>query len=156
MHETLQFRQVQIHHHAFPLRLYVLDHGNPLQDGPIHPHALHPLNGLYFRDRQQAENSRESFRKQALHHFRYAAFIEDNGKVTNSPNYRYRLTNEMLSLIKSFGGTRWTQKLERFKKGHGALKNLYASKRNMRKMPTKINGKDFTFSPGKHNQLQKA
>jgi hypothetical protein len=103
-----------------------------------------------------AENSRETFRKQALHHFRNAAFIEDNGKVTNSPNYRYRLTNEMLSLIKSFGGTRWTQKLERFKKGHGTLKNLYASKRNMRKMPTKINGKDFTFSPGKHNQLQKA
>ena len=39
-----------------------------------------------------AENSRETFRKQAMHHFRNAAFIEDNGKATNSPNYRYRLT----------------------------------------------------------------
>lgn len=34
-----------------------------------------------------AENSRETFRKQAMHHFRNAAFIEDNGKATNSPNY---------------------------------------------------------------------
>ena len=32
-----------------------------------------------------AENSRETFRKQAMHHFRNAAFIEDNGKATNSP-----------------------------------------------------------------------
>ena len=39
-----------------------------------------------------AENSRETFRKQAMHHFRNAAFIEDNGKATNSSNYRYRPT----------------------------------------------------------------
>ena len=39
-----------------------------------------------------AENSRETFRKQALHHFRIAAIIEDNEKPTNSPNYRYRIT----------------------------------------------------------------
>ena len=39
-----------------------------------------------------AENSRETFRKHALHPFRTAAFIEDNGMATNSPNYRYRLT----------------------------------------------------------------
>ena len=37
---------------------------------------------------EYAENSRETFRKQAIHHFRNAAFIEDNGKATNSPNYR--------------------------------------------------------------------
>lgn len=40
-----------------------------------------------------AENSRETFRKQALHHFRTAAMIEDNGKATNSPNYRYRFVD---------------------------------------------------------------
>lgn len=30
-----------------------------------------------------AENSCETFRKQAMHHFRNGAFIEDNGKATN-------------------------------------------------------------------------
>lgn len=45
-----------------------------------------------FYGMSYAENSRETFRKQALHRFRTAALIEDNGKATNSPNYRYRLT----------------------------------------------------------------
>ena len=48
-----------------------------------------------------AENSRETFRKQAMHPFRIAAIIEDNGKATNSPNYRYRLTPEALKLIEN-------------------------------------------------------
>ena len=34
-----------------------------------------------------------------MHHFRTAALIEDNGKATNSPNYRYRLTDEFLKVI---------------------------------------------------------
>lgn len=42
-----------------------------------------------------------------------------------------------------------------FLSGHETLVDLYASKRTMRKMPVKINGEDFTFSPCKHNELQK-
>lgn len=103
-----------------------------------------------------AENSRETIRKQAMHHFRNAAFIEDNGKATNSPNYRYRLTDEMLALIQSFGTGDWKHNLLAFQANHENLIQLYASKRRMSKMPVKINGIDFTFSPGKHNELQKA
>lgn len=103
-----------------------------------------------------AENSRETIRKQAMHHFRNAAFIEDNGKATNSPNYRYRLTDEMLTLIQSYGTSKWSRNLAAFQKAHSSLVELYAAKRTMVKMPVKINGKDFTFSPGKHNELQKA
>ena len=50
-------------------------------------------------DVNYAENSRETFRKQALHHFRTAAIVEDNGKATNSPDYRYRLTTEFLEIL---------------------------------------------------------
>lgn len=107
-------------------------------------------------DTTYAENSRETFRKQAVHHFRNAAFIEDNGKATNSPNYRYRLTDEMLSLIQSFGTTEWRKNCEAFMESHDTLVDLYASKRTMRKIPIKINDEEITFSPGKHNQLQKA
>ncbi|MBQ8536527.1 MAG: restriction endonuclease [Clostridia bacterium] len=103
-----------------------------------------------------AENSRETVRKQAIHHFRNAAFIEDNGEATNSPNYCYRLTNEMLDLVRSYGSAAWESKLNAFQKRHESLIQLYTSKRIMQKMPVKINGADFTFSPGKHNQLQKA
>ncbi len=103
-----------------------------------------------------AENSRETFRKQALHHFRNAALIEDNGKATNSPNYRYRITEETLALIHSYKSSEWKDKLKDFKDNHESLVDLYASKKQMTKMPVNINGIDFTFSAGKHNELQKA
>ena len=108
-----------------------------------------------FYEVSYAENSRETFRKQAMHHFRNAAFIEDNGTATNSPNYRYRLTDEMLLLVKTYQSNQWENHKNNFLKSHQNLIDLYSSKKEVRKMPVKINGDDFTFSPGKHNQLQK-
>ena len=101
-----------------------------------------------------AENSRETFRKQALHHFRTAAIVEDNGKSTNSPNYRWRLTKEFVDILQNIGIT--DVPLKAFLKNHERLVDIYASKKIMEKMPVKINGHDFTFSPGPHNELQKA
>ena len=103
-----------------------------------------------------AENSRETFRKQALHHFRTAALVEDNGKATNSPNYRYRLTKETFQLLRVRDTMEWEVSLRRFQHYHQSLVETYASKRKMIMMPVKINGQDFSFSPGKHNELQKA
>ena len=107
-----------------------------------------------------AENSRETFRKQAMHAFRTAALIEDNGMATNSPNYRYRITKEFLRVIRNMNENEGAE-LEknpfiiRFVSKHDSLADLYASKKKMRKMPVRINNQDFTFSPGKHNQLQR-
>lgn len=103
-----------------------------------------------------AENSRETFRKQALHRFRTAALVEDNGKATNSPNYRYRLTDETLQLIKNINSNALDAAMSRFLKYHDKLVDMYASKKKMTMMPVKINGDDFKFSAGKHNELQKA
>lgn len=108
-----------------------------------------------FYEVSYAENSRETFRKQVMHHFRNATFIEDNGKAINSPNYRYRLTDEMLLLVKTFQSSLWEEQKNNFLKSHQNLIDLYSSKKAVRKMPVKINGDEFTFSPGKHNQLQK-
>ena len=103
-----------------------------------------------------AENSRETFRKQALHHFRTAALVEDNGKATNSPNYRYRLTEEALQTIRTFQTSEWRKSINRFLTYHEKLVDMYASKKKMTMMPVRINGLDFQFSVGKHNELQKA
>ena len=103
-----------------------------------------------------AENSRETFRKQALHHFRTAALVEDNGKATNSPNYRYKLTEEILQMLRVRDTIEWQPSLRRFLHYHQSLMEMYASKKKMSMMPVKINGQDFSFSPGKHNELQKA
>lgn len=103
-----------------------------------------------------AENSRETFRKQAMHRFRTAALIEDNGKATNSPNYRYRITDETLKVLKAWGSSSAEKQMNRFLAYHEKLVDIYASKKKMTMMPVKINGSDFQFSAGKHNELQKA
>ena len=103
-----------------------------------------------------AENSRETFRKQALHHFRNAALVEDNGKATNSPNYRYRLTEETLQMVRTFQTSEWQKSVSRFLEYHEKLVDMYASKKKMTMMPVRINGADFQFSTGRHNELQKA
>lgn len=100
-----------------------------------------------------AENSRETFRKQAIHHFRTAAFIEDNGKATNSPDYRYRLTSEFLTVIRQ-GGAKHA--IETFLTTHKSLIATYASKKKLTQIPITVNGVELALSVGKHNQLQKA
>ncbi|MBG1278082.1 BsuBI/PstI family type II restriction endonuclease [Lactococcus lactis] len=107
-------------------------------------------------NKSYAENSRETFRKQAIHHFRIAGIIEDNGKATNSPNFRYRLTPEFLNTLKSFGSKNWENKISDFLSTHETLKSKYESKRILKKIPLTINDQDFQFSPGIHNELQKA
>ena len=100
-----------------------------------------------------AENSRETFRKRALHHFRTAAIVEDNGLATNSPNYRWRLTDEFLAVLQT---NATASSIAEFNSKHERLIDIYASKKRMEMMPVKINGSDFAFSTGKHNELQKA
>ena len=109
-----------------------------------------------FYGMSYAENSRETFRKQALHRFRTAALIEDNGKATNSPNYRYRLTEETVKILRTMETPVWKEFIKRFLCYHEKLIDLYASKKKMTMMPVNINGESFKFSTGKHNELQKA
>lgn len=125
------------------------------RNGWIRIHDIIQFANTYYGS-TYAENSRETFRKQALHHFRNAALVEDNGKATNSPNYRYRLTEEALQLARAFGTSEWQKSVNAFLKCHEKLMDTYASKKKMTMMPVRINGSDFQFSTGKHNELQKA
>ncbi len=96
-----------------------------------------------FYGMSYAENSRETFRKQALHRFRTAALIEDNGKATNSPNYRYRLTEETIKILRTMETPAWKESIKRFLCYHEKLIDLYASKKKMTMMPVNINGEGF-------------
>lgn len=99
-----------------------------------------------------AENSRETFRKKALHHFRIGALIEDNHKATNSSDYRYRLTPEFLKVIHEEGKD---SAVKEFLLKHETLISIYASKKKMNQIPVTVNGQMICFSVGKHNLLQK-
>lgn len=109
-----------------------------------------------YRGVRYAENSRETFRKQAMHSFRVAAIIEDNGTATNSPNYSYRVTAEALSLFRSYGTANWSENLSAFLSVHKTLKEVYASKKRVSKITVDIDGLEHALSAGAHNQLQKA
>lgn len=64
--------------------------------------------------------------------------------------------DEMLLLvIVTFQSNLWEEQKNIFLKSHQNLIDLYSSKKTVRKIPVKINGSDFSFSPGKHNYLQK-
>lgn len=115
-------------------------------------HDIIEFTKNYYK-KSYAENSRETFRKQAIHHFRNAAFVEDNGKATNSPDYRYRLTEEFLAVIRGNGTGKVVSD---FLANHESLVSIYTAKRKLQKIPVTVNGQAFSFSKGKHNQLQKA
>jgi len=115
---------------------------------------LQAMKGDY--DAVYAENSRETVRKQALRHFLNAAFVESYAPATNSPKYSYRLTDEMLTLIQSYGSDLWAEHLAQFAENHESLISQYTLKREITQMPVQVNGKRLSFSAGKHNQLQKA
>lgn len=111
------------------------------------------LNVQYGAD--YAENSRETIRKQALHPFRIAAFVEDNGRVTNSPNYMYRLTDDMLALVRCFGAAEWDAALREFVDKHQTLVDVYQAKRQQARVPVVIDEEELSFARGPHNLLQK-
>lgn len=102
-----------------------------------------------------AENSRETIRKNCLRPFRDLAIIEDNGLASNSGKYKYRLTDEMIELVRTYQTDEWETALKYYMKYNSALVHSYRSKKELQKMPVRVNGQDLRFSPGKHNQLQK-
>ena len=109
--------------------------------------------------KQYAENSRETFRRQTLHQFVQAGIVNHNPEnpklPTNSKNNHYRLTPEVLQVIKSFGTRKWKKEVENFDRNVGSLKEKYAKKRELRKIPVKLlDGTVLKFSPGKHNEVQ--
>lgn len=104
-------------------------------------------------------NTRETIRKDTIHQFVEGAVAERNmnstSRATNSPNYCYCLTNEMLELIRAYGSNRWLNKLKAFIGAKGTLINKYSQQRIIVRIPVIVNGQELSFSPGGHNNLQK-
>jgi hypothetical protein len=105
-------------------------------------------------------NTRETIRKDTIHQFVDGAVAERNtdsaDRPTNSPNFCYCLTDEMLQLIKSYGTIKWQGGLKSFIAEKGMLIEKYKQKRDMARVPVTVNGQKFNLSAGEHNALQKA
>lgn len=111
--------------------------------------------------KQYAENSRETIRRQTLHQFVQAGIVlhnPDNPELpTNSKDNHYKLSPVALKVVKTYGGENWSKAVARFRKNVGLLRDKYNRERELQQIPVKLrDGLELNFSPGKHNQLQVA
>ena len=125
------------------------------------PRTIHQILG-FMREtygRNYAENTRETVRRRVIHQFEQARLVDRNpddpSLPTNSPRSHYRLTDEALEVLRLYGRRGWKSKLRAFRSKHGALLEIYASRRRMREIPIRTSaGKRVRLSPGKHNKLE--
>ena len=107
-----------------------------------------------------AENTRESIRRQTIHQFEQAGLIERNrdnpSRPINSGKTVYSIIPELLNLIRSFKTKEWKNNLYNFVSVKEKLIETYNEKRELQRIPLIINGKIFTLSAGKHNEVQVA
>jgi hypothetical protein len=104
------------------------------------------------------ENSRETFRKSAIHYFQAAQLIVKNpdnpNRPTNSGKTAYQLTGEALSLIRSFGADEWAEHLLDYMETIGSLTDRFSARRTLEHVPLKmLPGRSVTLSIGPHSDL---
>jgi type II restriction enzyme len=111
--------------------------------------------------KKYAPNTRETFRRQVLHQFvqaRLAEYNPDNPKLpVNSPNAHYAISEAALAAIKTFGTKEWKEASKKFLGDVGSLSKKYQKARKQNLIPIKLSdGKTYTLSAGKHNEVQAA
>lgn len=112
-------------------------------------------------DRNYAENTRETFRRQTMHQFvdaQIASYNSDNpARPVNSPGAVYNLTPEMLAIVRAFGVDNWPQMVATFLASHPPLTVRFGQEREMAKVPVAIStGEELRLSPGVHSEVIKA
>ncbi|MGE4489036.1 MAG: BsuBI/PstI family type II restriction endonuclease [Kiritimatiellales bacterium] len=108
-----------------------------------------------------APNTRETFRRQTMHQFVQAGFVQENPddptRPTNSPKWCYQLEETAADLLRQYISATWDAELDEYLKKVPALKERYASRRDMELIPAQFSdGREIQLSSGKHNKLVKS
>lgn len=109
--------------------------------------------------KQYAENTRETIRRQTIHQFEQAGIVIRNAdnpaRPTNSPKTVYSVTPEALSVVRKYNTPEWQTALRVFIQNQGRLIEKYERRKKKHITPLIIQkGVTLHFSPGKHNLLQ--
>lgn len=112
-------------------------------------------------DHPIAENSRETVRRQTLHQFLEAGLVifneDDPGRPTNSSLSNYKLNNDALALIKSYGSPQYAELLKGYLEKNQSLAEKYKATRAMSRIPLKLpNGFEMSLGAGGQNVLLKS
>ena len=77
--------------------------------------------------------------------------------ATNDPSRGYRVSADFLLATSLMPNGLWKEAVANFVAKHGSLKELLSKPRSITTVPVRLtSGEEFTLSPGKHNELQKA
>lgn len=117
----------------------------------------------FFRDNygvDYAPNSRETVRKQTIHQFLQMGIVLANpdnpSRPINSPKTKYKLTNEMITLLRSYDSPNWKEKMRKFIETNPNLQNLQLRERPMVMIPVKLpDGSNILLTSGGQNELIK-
>ncbi len=110
-------------------------------------------------DREYAENTRETIRRQVLHQFVQAGVAVPNpdepDRATNSPHFCYALSDLTLRTVKAYASAQWSDAVRSFQSNQDALIEIYKRSREQLKVKLCLeSGETYFLSPGKHNELQ--
>ena len=76
---------------------------------------------------------------------------------TNSPRAHYAITEAALEAVRHYGTKDWDSAVDKFRHEQGTLVERYERERLLTMIPLKLaDGQELQFSPGKHNEVQKA
>jgi BsuBI/PstI restriction endonuclease domain/BsuBI/PstI restriction endonuclease HTH domain len=107
--------------------------------------------------RRYKPNTRETVRRQTMHQFVDAAIAiqnpDDPKRPPNSPKWVYQVEPSALELFRTFGTNEWQKSLETFLASIETLREKYAQKREMERIPVRFNNVEITLSPGGQNEL---
>ncbi len=114
----------------------------------------------YF-DEQISESSYDDIRRKDLKLIVLAGIITPSAANPNSARNdgtrSFALNPNFANLIKNFGSDNWEEEVEIFLSNQVTLEQQLSSQRQISLIPVKFpSGKVLNFSPGKHNELQKA
>ncbi|MDN5858031.1 MAG: hypothetical protein L0H84_05355 [Pseudonocardia sp.] len=128
--------------------------------------ATNPMLGTraimdWIRDhygRAYAPNTRETIRRQTLHHFVDGALVVQNtdrpDRPVNSPAWNYQITHRALDIIRTFGTPEFASAVADYLVDVPELTALYAEARELNRIPITLpDGSPLTLSPGGQNVL---
>jgi type II restriction enzyme len=112
-------------------------------------------------NREYAENTRETIRRQVIHQFIQAGLVirnpDDPTLPTNSPRTHYALSDAAVNTIRAYHSEDWQQTVQSFIESRGALLEIYQKSREQHRVPLRLtSGEEYHLSPGQHNELQVA
>lgn len=128
--------------------------------------ATNPMLGIrgildFIRERLEfpyAENTRETIRDESIKPLIAAGVLIYNpdkpNRAPNSPETKYQISDDALSLFKQYGSESWEDSLNKFQVDRVTLIDLYARLREFQKVSIALDdGKEVQISPGDHSEL---